>query len=199
MSKRLSPLAVTALVGIAALLVLLGYGLVATEPDRDLDEAVARGELVEAPELTLDRLSGEGTGSLADYRGQVVVLNVWASWCEPCRAESPLLQRWHERLSADGEGTVLGIDVLDVTSDARAFVREYGLTYPMLRDPDGEALQPLGVIGYPETFAIDRAGRIVAAARGPVDDEWMREHVEPLLATAEGAGDGGAAREAGGS
>lgn len=178
--KRLSPVAVLALVGVLALLGLLAYGLASSEPDRDIERALARGELVEAPALELERLSGGGTGSLADYRGEVVVLNVWASWCDPCREESPLLQRWHARMRRAG-GTVLGVDVLDVSSDARAFVREYGLTYPMLRDPDGESLEALGVIAYPETFVIDRRGRVVATARGPVDDEFMRDEVAPLL------------------
>ena len=77
-----------------------------------------RGERPAAPALRCRRSTGSGRGSLADYRGKVVVLNFWASWCEPCRTESPLLERWHRRLAARG-GTVLGVDVLDVSSDAR--------------------------------------------------------------------------------
>jgi cytochrome c biogenesis protein CcmG/thiol:disulfide interchange protein DsbE len=169
------------LVGVAALIGLLTYGVIAKEPDNGIDDALARGERPAAPALELERLSG-GRGALADYRGEVVVLNVWASWCKPCREESPLLQRWHERMERGGQGTVLGIDALDASSDARAFIREYGLTYPMLRDPDAGAVQSdWGVVGYPETFVIDRRGRIVALARGPVDEEWMREQVAPLL------------------
>ena len=179
--KRLSPFALLAVVGAIALIGLLAYGLVAGEPDRGMDDALARGETVAAPAFTLDRLSGPGKGSLADYRGKVVVLNAWASWCGPCREESPLLERWHKRMSRDGRGTVLGIDALDVDSDARAFVREYGLTYPMLRDPEGESLVDYGVIGYPETFVIDPRGRIVALRRGAVDEQWMRDEVAPLL------------------
>jgi peroxiredoxin len=78
-------------------------------------------------------------------------------------------------------GTVLGVDVLDVTSDARAFARENDLSYPMLRDAGGESQERFGVVAYPETFVIDREGRIAAAKRGPVDDAWMRREVEPLL------------------
>jgi cytochrome c biogenesis protein CcmG/thiol:disulfide interchange protein DsbE len=182
MKRRLSPPVVVALVGVVALLGLLTYGVVASGPDRGFEQALARGEKIPAPAFRLDRLSGGGRGTLADYRGKVVVLNVWASWCDPCREESPLLQRWHKRMSRDGGGTVLGIVALDASSDARDFIREYGLTYPMLRDPDASVVQgDWGVAGYPETFVIDRRGRIVALARGPVDEEWMRTEVEPLL------------------
>jgi cytochrome c biogenesis protein CcmG/thiol:disulfide interchange protein DsbE len=179
--KRPSPFAVVAVIGVAALLGLLAYGLTTNSPDRSIDSALAHGEHVSAPALELDRLSGEGKASLRDYRGKLVVLNVWASWCEPCRKESPLLQRWHERISRGGRGTVLGVDVLDVSSDARAFAREYGLTYPLLRDPDAAQLQPYGVIAYPETFVIDGRGRIVAARRGQVDERFMRTEVAPRL------------------
>ena len=91
-----------------------------------------------------------------------------------------MLERWHKRLSEDGRGTVLGIDVFDAERDGRAFVREFGLTYPMLRDREGSSLETLGAIGYPETFVIDRQGRIAAAQRGVVTESFMRERVAPL-------------------
>jgi len=181
MKRRPPPLAIVAVLCVTALLGLLAYGLGSNEPDRGIDNALARGDRVGAPKLEFDRLEGRGKGSLADYRGKVVVLNVWASWCGPCKAESPLLQRWHERISRRGGGTVLGITARDVSSDALDFVREYGLTYPMLRDAEAESFEALGVIALPETFVIDRRGKIAAAARGPVDDEFMRTNVEPLL------------------
>jgi cytochrome c biogenesis protein CcmG/thiol:disulfide interchange protein DsbE len=180
MRRLLSPIPIAALLGVLALVGLLAYGLSANEPDRGIDRALARGERREAPSVELPRLSGGGKAALADYRGKVVVLNFWASWCDPCRAESPLLERWHRRLSRRG-GTVLGVDVLDVSSDARAFARRYGLSYPMLRDGDGDSLRDFGVIAYPETFVIDRRGRIAATRRGPVDERFLRERVVPLL------------------
>ena len=76
---------------------------------------------------------------------------------------------------------MLGVDILDVTSRAQDFVDEYDLTYPMLKDKDGEGLDKFGVVAYPETFVIDRQGRIAAVASGPVDDAFMRRHVAPLL------------------
>ena len=180
MRRVLSPLPIATIVAVAALLGLLAYGLSSNEPDRGIERALARGERKPAPAIELPRLSGGGRSSLADYRGKVVVLNFWASWCEPCRTESPLLQRWHERIARRG-GTVLGVDVLDVSSDARAFAREYRLRYPMLRDRSGDALDDFGVVAYPETFVIDRRGRIAASRRGPVDEAFMRRHVAPLL------------------
>jgi cytochrome c biogenesis protein CcmG/thiol:disulfide interchange protein DsbE len=180
MRRVLSPIPIAVIVGVAALVGLLAYGLSSNEPDRGIERALARGERKPAPALELPRLWGRGSGSLAGRRGEVVVLNFWASWCDPCRKESPLLQRWHRRISKRG-GTVLGVDVLDVSSDARSFAREYGLTYPMLRDKDGDTLDDFGVIAYPETFVIDRRGRIAASRRGPVDERFLRERVLPLL------------------
>jgi cytochrome c biogenesis protein CcmG/thiol:disulfide interchange protein DsbE len=176
----LSPVPIAVICVLVALLALLAYGLVQNEPDRSLDRALARGEREPAPALELPKLGGAGKASLADYRGRVVVLNFWGTWCKPCKDESPLLERWHRRIRDRG-ATVLGVDMLDVTSDAENFIADYGLTYPMLKDRDGDGIEAFGVIQYPETFVIDRQGRIAAIRRGPVDDSFMRSSVEPLL------------------
>jgi cytochrome c biogenesis protein CcmG/thiol:disulfide interchange protein DsbE len=180
MRRLLAPVPIAVICAVLALLGVLAYGLAANEPDRKVEEALASGVREPAPPLELPRLSGAGTQSLDDYRGKVVVLNFWASWCKPCREESPLLDRWHRRIKRDG-GTVLGVDALDVTSDARDFIRQYKLTYPMLRDGDGGSRESYGIVGFPETFVIDRRGRIAAVRRGPVDEAFMRSTVEPLL------------------
>jgi cytochrome c biogenesis protein CcmG, thiol:disulfide interchange protein DsbE len=180
MRRVLSPVPIAVICVLVALLALLAYGLVQNEPDRSLDRALARGEREPAPALELPKLGGAGKASLADYRGRVVVLNFWGTWCKPCKDESPLLERWHRRIRARG-ATVLGVDMLDVTSDAENFIADYGLTYPMLKDRDGDGIEAFGVIQYPETFVIDRQGRIAAIRRGPVDDSFMRSSVEPLL------------------
>src|ERR687895_2580474 len=173
MRRLLAPVPIAVFAVVVALLALLAYGLASNEPEGEI-----AGE--PAPELELPRLSGDGKGSLEDYRGQVVVLNFWASWCEPCRDESPLLQRWHERLEKR-DATVLGVDAFDEIGRARAFVDRYGLTYPMLRDGAGDTRERFGILGFPETFVIDRRGRIAAFARGPVGEDFMRENVIPLL------------------
>ncbi len=181
MKLPISPFAVTAMLGVLALVGLLAYGLVQSEPDRGIEQALARGQREAAPAFELDRLSGGGRDALADYRGKVVVLNFWGSWCDPCRSESPLLERWHRRISKGGGGTVLGVDALDVSEDAREFVREFELSYPMLKDREGEVPAEYGVTGYPETFVLDPQGRIAALRRGPVDDAFMRAEVLPLM------------------
>jgi len=180
MKRFLSPVPVIATLAVAALLGLLLYGVTSSGPDRGIEAALARGERPAAPDTRLPRLGAEGEGSLAEHRGEVVVLNYWASWCKPCRDESPLLQRWHERMSRRG-GLVLGVDVLDTTSDAQRFVRDLKLTYPMLRDGPGETQKDFGVVAYPETVVVDPSGRITALRRGPVDEAFMQREVEPLL------------------
>ena len=180
MSRLFRPIPIAVLCVVVALVALLAYGLASNEPNRGVEQALVAGGREPAPEVDLPNLSGGGNGSLADYRGKVVVLNFWASWCEPCRAESPLLQRWHKRLEKRN-ATVLGVDVQDISDDALSFAAEYGLTYPMLRDGPGDIRDEFGILGLPETFVVDRRGRIAAVARGPVDERFMREQVAPLL------------------
>jgi cytochrome c biogenesis protein CcmG, thiol:disulfide interchange protein DsbE len=180
MRRLLSPVVIAVLCALVALVALLAYGLSESEPDRRVEESLRSGERNVAPALELPRLSGVGAETLEDYRGKVVVLNFWASWCDPCRKESPLLQRWHNRVEKR-QGTVLGVDVQDVTGDAREFISEYGLTYPMLRDGEGLTRETFAIVGFPETFVLDRRGRITAVRRGPVDERFMRERVVPLL------------------
>jgi cytochrome c biogenesis protein CcmG, thiol:disulfide interchange protein DsbE len=180
MRRALSPVPIAVICVLGALVALLAYGLIQNKPDRDVDQALARGERTAAPDLSLPELGGTRTISLADYRGRVVVLNFWASWCKPCRDESPVLERWHRRMRDRG-GTVIGVDMLDVTSDGEKFVDEFGLSYPSMKDKDGHGIDTYGVAQYPETFVIDREGRIAAVQRGPVDDRFMRAKVAPLL------------------
>ena len=175
--RLLSPIPLIVLVGVLALVALLAYGLAS---NKTTESPVTSLINKVAPTPALQTLDGPGKSSLAAYKGKVVVLNYWASWCDPCRAEAPLLQRWQKTLEKRG-GTVLGIDVLDVAGDARAFVRKYGLTYPILRDGDGSSQTAYGILAYPESFVIGRNGRVAAARRGVVNDQFMRQSVLPLL------------------
>jgi cytochrome c biogenesis protein CcmG/thiol:disulfide interchange protein DsbE len=165
---------------IAGVLSLLADGLSASRPSRALDEAIAQGQRAQAPPLRLPSLATGRTYTLRSFRGRVVILNVWASWCPPCAAEAPVLEHWYRRISPLG-GTVVGIDTFDTTPDAKSFIRRLHLTYAMLRDPGGQVKNAFGVTGFPESFVIDRRGRVAALQRGPVDDAFMLGTVLPLL------------------
>jgi len=178
MSRTAVPVAVIA--AAAALLGLLVYGVVSRGEDRTIDDAVSRGKRISAPHQSLPVLNGPGRQSLSDYRGKVVVLNFWASWCDPCRIEAPALQGLQRRIASRG-GTVLGVDFRDTATDARAFMREFNLTYPSLRDTDGWLAKQYGTRALPETFVIDRQGRIAAVSRGTVSRRFLDRNVLPLL------------------
>lgn len=113
-----------------------------------------------APNFTLRRLDGTGTLDLSSLRGHPVVLNFWASWCGPCKAESPQLQREYLRYRAQGV-VFIGVDYHDVTSDARTFLRHHGITYPNVADGSGKIGERYGITGVPETYFVDRRGRLV--------------------------------------
>jgi len=175
------PLPIAVVVAAVALLALLGYGVVNKGQDSTLDNAVANGERPAAPDRTLPVVGGLGTRSnLAAYRGKVVVLNFWASWCGPCREEAPLLERVHKRIAGDG-ATVLGVTVRDIEGKSLGFIREFGMSYPSLRDGEGKLAHDYGSIGVPETFIIDRQGRIVALKRGTVGQKWLDQQLSRAL------------------
>ncbi|MDQ6916158.1 MAG: TlpA family protein disulfide reductase, partial [Actinomycetota bacterium] len=112
--------------------------------------------------------------SLTHLRGTPVVLNFWASWCVPCRQEAPVLERFWRAQRGSG-AVVLGLDMQDVTDDARGFVRQFGMTYPNVRDQGNDAARRYGTTGIPETFFISRAGRIVGHVIGVVSEGQLRD------------------------
>ncbi len=180
MRGRLLPILVC-LAG-ACLIGLLVYGVTTQGASRTLDEAVAKGQRPRAPQATrrLPVLAGTPAGvddSLAAYRGKVVVLNFWASWCVPCQTEAPLLERAQSRLQAH-DGTVLGVTYLDASTDSKGFVREHRITYPNLRDTTGEFAHAYGTDQLPESFVIDRDGGIVAISRGEIDQPFLNRAIE---------------------
>jgi cytochrome c biogenesis protein CcmG/thiol:disulfide interchange protein DsbE len=157
------------------LLILVGVGW--TVRDRFLPVEVGTS----APNFTATDLQGRPI-SLADLRGEVVLLNIWATWCPPCRAEMPSMQRLYERLGPEGLRVVaVSIDAAPGTRDpggrlggnVREFVEEYGLTFDIWRDPTGEIQQAYRTTGVPESFVVDRDGTIIKKVIGAT--EWDSE------------------------
>lgn len=170
--RLLLPIAVS--LACAGLLAVLIYGVATQSASRTLDQQVASGHYPPAPDSAraLPVLGSPGRASLASFKGRVLVLNFWASWCEPCRTEAPLLERAQSGLQAS-RATVLGVSTLDTSSDSQAFVRGYHLTFPELRDGDGAFGHSYGTNQLPESFIIDRAGRVVAVSRGEIGERFL--------------------------
>ncbi|CAB4860700.1 MAG: redoxin domain-containing protein [Actinobacteria bacterium] len=171
-------LAIIAATGFVALII---FGVSQTGDDRTLDQAVANASKPIAPGWTdkLPSLSGPSQ-SLSDYKGKVIVLNLWASWCPPCRDEAPLLQRTQLKIAKLG-ATVIGVTWNDSVPDAKEFARKTGMTYPQLRDVTGSFAKAYGTKGLPETFIINRQGRVVALNRGEITAEFLAKNLDPLL------------------
>jgi cytochrome c biogenesis protein CcmG/thiol:disulfide interchange protein DsbE len=148
-----------------------------------IDVALADGNRPLAPDakVALPVLGSSATRSLASFRGKVVVLNVFASWCRPCRAPTAALEQAQAVIAGQG-ATVLGVTYEDKPAASEAFVRATHINYPVLRDPNGRFVRSFGVYAVPETFVIDRHGRIAAARRGgQINDRWLTQTLARLF------------------
>jgi cytochrome c biogenesis protein CcmG/thiol:disulfide interchange protein DsbE len=180
--------AVLAAIIVGGFIALLVVGLTAGDVDTSIDSAIAKGELKEAPEFTLPVLAnGAAVGkrdgeplSLSELRGRPVVVNFWASWCDPCEREAPILEdAWR---SARGRGAVvLGIDVQDLSGNALDFIAEYGQTYPHVRDKSDDTYRAYGLTGIPETFFLDRAGRVRVHWVGEINADQIADGLDVIL------------------
>lgn len=132
-----------------------------------------------APDFTLGRLDRAGSLQLSSLRGKVVVLNFWASWCQPCKLEAPDLAASAKKWS--GRVVVLGVDVNDPSGDARGFMRKYGITYPIVHDNKNVTSPKYGLTGLPETFFLDRRGRIVSHVISGIKAADLQRGVEEAL------------------
>ncbi len=164
------------------LLALLAFGVSNQGVNKSLDSALRRGVHPRPPsaQLALPVLGSSAKETLAGFRGKVVVVNVFASWCTTCQTEAPILDR-EQRILAGHNGTVVGITYKDDTGDSESFVHQEHIGYPVLRDVSGDFAQAWGINGVPETFVINRQGRIVALRRYELAGSWLQQTVAPLL------------------
>jgi peroxiredoxin len=155
------------------------------------EEALARSQRppspqagFSAPDFTLET-PDSGTVNLADLRGQVVLINFWATWCPPCRAEMPAIQQVYERYREQGF-TVLAVNMQEGDTQVAAFVNEMGLTFPILMDRDGSVSNRYQVKALPSTFVVDRQGVIQnVTLGGPMAAAFIESQVTGLLAAGE--------------
>ena len=173
------------IVSVTAVLALLGLLVwdVAHGSGGGIAARVDRGETVAAPKLTLARLGASGDLSLASYRGKVVVVNFWASWCVDCKLEAQALATAQRRWQ--GKNVVfLGVDGQDLGSRALAYVHRYDVAYPVVRDGDGNAGKTWGVTGFPETFFVTPGGQVTPPHySGPVTVADLNSAIEYALAS----------------
>jgi peroxiredoxin len=179
-----SPAQIAALALIGAGLLLLGVvALVALpslasggDPNGQVEPAQVN---YPAPELSLADLQGRPV-SLAGLLGQVVLVNNWATWCPPCKAEMPALQAFFEEHRQQGF-TVVAIEAGEPAGEVAEFVQAYGLTFPVWLDPEQKALAAFRNLALPSSYVIDRSGAVRLAWSGAVDQEILEKYVTPLL------------------
>ena len=186
----------------AAFVALLAYGLTTKATDSTIDDALSRGKAVAAPGFSLAALAdgsdagpawktaaADGKVSLDELRGTPLVVNFWASWCDPCRAEAKVLERAYK---AQNGVLFLGLDAQDAREDARDFIAQFGLTFPHVRDPGNDTQRAWGVTGLPETYFIGAGGQVVGHVIGTVDDAQLRDGIAAAKAgRPQGLGEGG--------
>jgi cytochrome c biogenesis protein CcmG, thiol:disulfide interchange protein DsbE len=164
--------------GVVAVAAALAWGFVSVEGRKGY--GLRKGDL--APPLRLPTLDG-GVVDLASFRGKLVVLNFWATWCPPCVEEMPSLEKLHRALGPVGL-VVIGVSVDENEETLRAFLQKVGVTFPTLRDPGGRGpTAAYNTTGYPETFVVDPQGMLVDKYIGPA--EWATpaaiDHFRELL------------------
>lgn len=167
--------------GLGLLLILgAGYSLWQNLPDQTDLSAVPASINHPAPELTLTDTRNV-TRSLADYRGQVVLVNLWATWCPPCKEEMPVFQAFYNKYADEGF-TIIAINDGDPAPDVLQFVAEYELTFPVWLDPTYIATeQAFKTLNLPSSFVIDREGTIRLMWVGGISRKMLEQHVAPLI------------------
>lgn len=164
---------------------LVAFGVLGVISPRSGNVPVASSSVVPmsvdyaAPELSLQNINGE-TESLANYRGEVVLVNNWATWCPPCKAEMPTLSAYYTDHHAEGF-TIIAIEAGDPLEPVAQFVQSYDLKFPIWLDPNSASLRAFGNGNLPNSYVIDRTGTVRYAWTGEIDRTMLEKYVTPLL------------------
>ena len=148
----------------------VGRTLYNTYKESKENESVQVSQGVHATDFTLPLLNGEMV-TLQEHQGKIVILNFWASWCEPCNTEMPHLQAFYEQHKRDVEILAVNVTTKDNVTDVGKFVDKYQLTFPVLLDESGETSTMYGAFTFPTTIIIDREGNINQEILGPLDED----------------------------
>ena len=168
------------LVGIAAILLLSGNQSTAASPQADNLSTIPAAVNYPAPDLSLQNVNGK-TESLVDYRDKIVLVNNWATWCPPCKAEIPTLEAYYKAHAANGF-IIVGIEAGEPQADVSKFVQEHEMTYPVWFDLKSAALDAFKNQNLPNSYVIDRKGTIRLAWVGEINQAMLEKYVTPLLA-----------------
>jgi peroxiredoxin len=173
------------IIPMAAGLLLIGFAFVVMASPRSRSNEGSLSSVVPvsvdfvAPELSLENINGQ-TESLADYRDRVVLVNNWATWCPPCKAEMPTLAAYYNEHQSEGF-TIIAIEAGDPLDAVAPFVQSYNLEFPIWLDPNGAALRAFSNGTLPNSYVIDRSGTVRYAWTGEINKAMLEKYVTPLL------------------
>jgi len=165
----------TTILAMLAVILLLMTACVAGSSTEEVETPTPKPPI----DLTLKDLAG-GTVHLRELRGQVVLVNYWASWCSPCRDEMPILEAFYQAHQSEGF-TLLSINVSESADDAAEYVMVNGYTFPIWSDPTGNTMIELGINGLPASILLDEGGRVQKVWFGPLTQEMLEAAVLPML------------------
>lgn len=177
-----------AIAGVLLLIAVVVFGLRTQASDEPIDQSLSEDVAAPAPDFDLPILEANAMPpvlgqrlrqplsdrrlDLPELRGVPIVLNLWASWCDPCRGEAPVLNRGWQRHGPEGV-LYLGLNMQDLESDARRFIQEFEIGFPSVRERGDEIARSYGATGIPETYFIDRQGGVVAHVIGVITDQQL--------------------------
>jgi thiol-disulfide isomerase/thioredoxin len=179
--KKQFPVLPVAIGGLLVVFAVLALASPKTEGNAESSNSVVPMEVnYAAPELSLQNIKGE-TESLTDYLGSVILVNNWATWCPPCKAEMPTLVAYHNEHNVDGF-SVIAVEAGEPLETVSPFVKSFGMSFPVWLDPDGASLNAFRNGTLPNSYVIDRTGTVRYAWTGEISMAMLEKYVTPLIA-----------------